>query len=48
MEGIDFSLNVFPEFAEFIAKKIITKELLKPVTSCLKDEHVPTEPIRHR
>ena len=45
---IEFSLNVFIEFAEFSDKNICHYiKTYDPATSCVKDHHATTAPARH-
>ena len=45
LDIVEFFLNAFTEFIEKIVVKNI---LLEPATSCLRDQEVITQPIRHR
>ena len=45
---MEFFLNVFREFAEFIDKKIdYSKRTCYIVTSCVRDQHATTVPVQH-
>ena len=41
---MEFSLNVFTEFAEFSDN---TVKGLEPATSCVRDQDATTVPVRH-
>ena len=47
-ETMEFSLNVFTEFAEFSDKNYyVLKRLFEPATSCVRDKDASTAPARH-
>ena len=47
-DSIEFSLNVFTEFAEFSHKNYyILKRLFEPATSCVRDQDATTVQTRH-
>ena len=46
--SIEFSLNVFNEFAEFSDKIfVVTIKRFEPVTSCVRDQDATSVPARH-